>query len=75
MELNLFSDREWAEIWKTFHNGNFKMQPIFSELFFHPNFRVRPRRYPLKLEQAIATYVPNLAKLFSRQIQMRIESA
>ncbi len=44
----------------------------YSELFFHPPLRLKPRRYPLKLEQVLAR-VPELARLFARQVSIEVE--
>jgi uncharacterized protein YbaR (Trm112 family)/ubiquinone/menaquinone biosynthesis C-methylase UbiE len=74
MMLNRFSAREWTEIWRHFRQGNLEISHSYSELFFHPEFRLRPRRYPMKLERLLARRLPDLAALFARQVQVRLEA-
>jgi LSD1 subclass zinc finger protein len=74
MELNRRSSKEWTDIWQEFGNGSRKLSHSYSELFFHPDLRFRPHKYPIKLENVIAEYAPKLAALFARQVQIRIEA-
>ena len=74
MELNRLSISEWINKWKPFRPGQVRIRYGYSELFFHPDFHVRPKKYPVQLEQFIARYLPDFASLFSRQGQIRIES-
>jgi uncharacterized protein YbaR (Trm112 family) len=74
MELNRLSSKEWTDIWQEFGNGSRKLSHSYSELFFHPDLRFRPHKYPIKLENVIAEYAPKLAALFARQVQIRIEA-
>ncbi|MDA2909555.1 methyltransferase domain-containing protein [Nitrospiraceae bacterium AH_259_D15_M11_P09] len=73
MELNRLSAIELIDVWRPFRNGYSKISHDYSELFFHPDFNFRPRRYPLQLEHALATHFPKLAALFARQVHVRIE--
>ena len=74
MELNCLSAKEWSDVWRKFRDGRVKISHGYSELFFHPSLRLRPRRYPVRLEYALADYVPKLVALFARQAQVRVES-
>ena len=74
MDLNCLSAEEWIDFWRDFRGGSVKLSHGYSELFFHPNFRLRPSRYPVELENTFATHVPKLAALFARQVQVRVES-
>ena len=73
MMLNRFSAREWTAIWQNFRQGNPKISHSYSELFFHPEFRLRPHPYPMKLEHLLARKLPGLAATFARQVQVRLE--
>lgn len=73
MLLNRFSAREWTGIWRNFRQGLPTISHSYSELFFHPEFRWRPRRYPMKLERLLARRLPGLAAIFARQVQIRLE--
>jgi hypothetical protein len=74
MELNRFSADEWTAIWQQFRTGDCPITSGYSELFFHPDLHVFPRRYPTRLERALITYTPGLAALFARQLQIRIDT-
>lgn len=74
MELIRRSAREWAEVWSDFRRGRARIETGFSELFFHPDFHLRPRRYPLRLEGILAGRAPALAGLIARQVDLRIAS-
>lgn len=74
MELNRFSAKEWRALWCHFRNGCPEIRHYYSEIFFHPDLRFRPKRYPVRAENIIAKYTPRLAKLFARQVQLRIEA-
>jgi hypothetical protein len=73
MVLNRFSAREWREIWQNFRRGNVEISHSYSELFFHPEFRLQPQCYPMKLEHWLARRLPGLAAVFARQVQVRLE--
>lgn len=74
MELNRWSAEEWALVWRQFRNGRTEISCGYSELFFHPDLRWRPRRYPEKLERVLVAASPWLASLFARQVELRIRS-
>lgn len=65
---------EWLEKWKTFRGGRFKTTTSYSELFFHPELRFRPRVYPVRLERFLSRCAPFLAALFARQGCLRFKS-
>jgi ubiquinone/menaquinone biosynthesis C-methylase UbiE/uncharacterized protein YbaR (Trm112 family) len=74
MILNRLNSREHAAIWRDVFNDE-QIRIGYSELFFHPDFRVFPRnKYPVLLENLIATKMPYLAKLFARQISVNLSS-
>jgi len=73
MELRRLPPRAWAEVWRNFRNGTTHITHGYSELFFHPSLGWQPRRYPLALEQCLATCLPWLAGLFAHQAHVRIE--
>jgi uncharacterized protein YbaR (Trm112 family) len=73
MELNRLSPKKWRGIWKQLRGGQPRMSHGYSELFFHPDLRCRPRPYPERLETALAAYAPLLAGLFARQGRISIE--
>lgn len=74
MELNRLSAQEWANVWRNFRGGRPNISVGYSELFFHPNFHLRPQPYPLRLERFIAACIPWLAALIARQVHIRIET-
>lgn len=74
MEVNRLTAREWRERWQSFRHGHAKIRCGYSELFFHPDFRVRPSKYPVRLEEILTTYAPAFSALFARQVQLQIES-
>lgn len=74
MEVNHFSAEEWAALWQGFRGGAPRIRSGYSELFFHPEFHLRPRRYPVRLEQALVTRARPLAALVARQVDVRIEA-
>lgn len=74
MELTRRSAREWTTLWGDFRPGRTRVRAGYSELFFHPELRLRPRVYPLWLERVIAGGAPPLAGLIARQIDMCVES-
>lgn len=75
MELTRRSARQWVQVWRDFRAGRTRMKVGYSELFFHPDLRLRPRLYPLWLERAVAGGAGSLAGLVARQTDLRIESA
>lgn len=74
MELNRLSAEEWTDVWRQFRGGRLQINSGYSELFFHPDFHLRPRPYPLRLERVLVTHTPRLAALFARQVHVRIET-
>ena len=74
MELSRRTAQEWARVWRDFRRGRCRLSTGYSELFFHPDLQLRPRRYPLRLERVLAR-VPALARLIARQVDVRVESA
>lgn len=75
METNRLSLQEWREQWASFRNGKPRISFGYSELFFHPEMRIRPRPYPVGLERWLASRLPGLASLFARQGILRVETA
>jgi len=74
IELNRLSAREWLEIWRPFRPGSTDVSVAYSELFFHPDLRIRPSRYPLRLERYLAERAGRVAKLIARQVHVRVAS-
>lgn len=74
MMFNRYPAREWTAIWRKFRNGAPIITHRYSELFFHPEFHLRPDRYPLGLEDFLATRAPGLAALFARQLGLHLEA-
>lgn len=75
MELSRRSPSEWRAVWSGFRPGHTRLTVGYSELFFHPDLWVRPRRYPVRLERTVAAVAPVFAGLFARQVDVTIESA
>jgi len=73
MELNRLSAPELRQAWRAFRADRSQMSTGYSELFFHPDFRLRPS-YPARLEEWLATAVPSVAALFARQVHIRLQS-
>jgi ubiquinone/menaquinone biosynthesis C-methylase UbiE len=71
MELSRRTAREWTRIWSDFRRGRCRLSTGYSELFFHPDLHLRPRRYPLRLERALG-WLPMLARMIARQVDVRI---
>lgn len=74
MELTRLSAAEWAALWKGFRGGRARITCGYSELFFHPDFRIRPRPYPVGLEESLVAKVPRLTAVFARQVQVSVMS-
>lgn len=74
MELNCRSVSEWTALWRSFRAGGVRIRHSYSELFFHPDLRLRPRRYPLWLERVLARRVSSVAGWIARQLTIRVES-
>ena len=74
MELTRLSAEEWVAFWRPFRGGRTQITCGYSELFFHPDLRIRPRRYPIGFEEALVANVPRLTALFARQVQVRVVS-
>lgn len=72
MELNRLSADEWNAVWQQFRSEKTEINSGYSELFFHPDLRLRPQLYPVKLEQTLAIHAPGLAALFARQVRTEI---
>ena len=66
---------EWSGRWSSFRNGKVRITGGYSELFFHPEMGIRPRPYPMRLEQWLASRVPALAGIIARQGILRVETA
>ena len=68
------SARAWEALWRGFRGGRCRLQMGFSELFFHPELRLRwAHRYPVRLEQVLTRRAPRLAALVARQVEVRLE--
>ena len=74
MELNRLSGTEALQKWGTLREGRTTVGYGFSELFFHPNFRVRPSHYPARLERFLTRTLPFLSRSIARQVHVRVES-
>ncbi|MBM4133121.1 MAG: methyltransferase domain-containing protein [Nitrospira sp.] len=74
MELHRLSSEEWRGVWAGFRPGLAQWTSLYSELFFHPDLHLTPRRYPLWLEQMIERYVPGVASGLARQAGLRFRS-
>ena len=68
------SAAEWTDVWRMFRPGRVQISHGYSELLFHPDFRLQPRRYPMKREHALDTCAPKLAGLVARQVHVRVET-
>ncbi|MCX5816443.1 MAG: hypothetical protein NTX75_09415 [Proteobacteria bacterium] len=75
MELQRLCESEWIGIWKPFRTGQVRIHVSYSELFFHPDFHMRPDPYPVKLEQFMTEHLPGAASLIARQNVICIESS
>lgn|GEM_PF-778367 len=75
MELQRLSESEWIGKWKPFRPGQIRICAGYSELFFHPDFHIRPDPYPVKMEQFITEHLPGLSSLIARQNVICIESS
>jgi hypothetical protein len=74
MEVNRLSAGALREAWRDFRPADNGLSVAYSELFFHPDLRIRPRRYPLRLEEWISTRAPWLARSIARQLHLGIVS-
>jgi SAM-dependent methyltransferase len=75
MELQRLSESEWIDKWKPFRPDQIRIRVSYSELFFHPDFHIRPDPYPVKMEQFITEHSPGLSSLIARQNVICIESS
>ena len=73
MELHRRTPAEWRAVWRTFRGGRSRIRSTYSELFFHPDFRLRPSRYPVRLEAALVRWAPTLSALVARQALVRVD--
>lgn len=71
LELNRLSGAEWLDRLRDFR-PTVTRSTDYSELFFHPELRLRPRPYPLKLEDFVASRMPMLAAATARQVHVRL---
>lgn len=71
MELNRRSGQEWAAILRRLRGGTVRVSWGYSELFFHPDLRLRPRSYPMAVERLISRW-PTIAAQFARQVQVSV---
>lgn len=74
MELNRRSTQAWLDVWSTFRPEMSRRSVGYSELFFHPDLRVRPKTYPVALERFMVARASGLSSLFARQACVRIEA-
>jgi hypothetical protein len=72
MELNRLGSGEWLAEWRSLAGADARV--TYSELFFHPEFGLRPRPYPLAVERLIARGAPALAATIARQVDVRVEA-
>ncbi len=72
MELTRRTGREWIRAWSDLRPGRSVVSSGYSELFFHPELRLRPHRYPLWAERILAR-IPAVARLIARQVDVRID--
>ena len=72
MEFNRFTPREWGKKWEDFKKGSSSFSYGYSELFFHPDLRICPGAYPVRIERFLAGRVGRAASLFARQGQVII---
>lgn len=71
--LNRLNADELTDLWKDIAK-NAKFEIGYSELFFHPALHLRPRdRYPVIIE-GVLRKVPWMARIFARQIHIKISS-
>jgi uncharacterized protein YbaR (Trm112 family) len=73
LELRRWTPQEWLAAWHGLHRPSRTQRVGYSELFFHPDLDLKPRRYPLRLERFIAERLPRLAAAIARQAHVRIE--
>ena len=74
--LNRLTAKEWCEVLLPLYATSAGLQQPetgYSELFFQPNFRLLPKRYPTGLEDLIVQKFPSVAALFARQVHVRIK--
>ena len=74
--LNRLTAAEWCVALQSLSAVNLDESGLevgYSELFYHPNFRLLPTRYPVGLERFIAQNLPSIAALFARQVHLRIK--
>lgn len=73
-ELNLFTAKEWSNFFNQLLtvSEQSKIQGTYSELFFHPNFKIFPTPYPLAFEMWLTRVSPWVCSLFARQSQLNI---
>ena len=70
MELYRRSAAELRKLWQFLVNETVKVDIGYSELFFHPDLRVKPNPYPMAIERLVAKF-PGFASLFARQIYVK----
>jgi ubiquinone/menaquinone biosynthesis C-methylase UbiE/uncharacterized protein YbaR (Trm112 family) len=75
MELQRLSESEWLNKWKSFHQRKVKTKVRYSELFFHPDFHIKPDPYPVWVERFMAEHLPAAASFIARQNVLCIESS
>lgn len=73
MVLNRLNADELINLWKGIA-GDAKHKVGYSELFFHPDFHLRPRNRYLYIIENILRKVPWIARGFARQIHIRSSS-
>ena len=72
MEFNRLPPAEWVKKWEDFRKDSSSITYGFSELFFHPDLRICPATYPVRLELFLARYARQAVSLFARQGQVVI---
>ncbi|VVB88599.1 Methyltransferase domain protein [uncultured archaeon] len=71
MLLNRLSADELTVLWKDVKT-NAKLEIGYSEMFFHPDFNLKPRFGSITIIENILTKVPWIAHTFARQIHVEI---
>lgn len=75
MDVNRRSLSDWRRFWRDFRAGAVRVGGGYSELFFHPDLRLLPRRYPEALERVLSRRAPRLAGLIARQLDVSLEGS
>ena len=73
MLQNKLNSKELLVLWDKFL-GESEYKIMFSELFFHPNFKIFPQSKIIPILERILDIFPLFTKLFARQISINIKS-